>query len=144
MVVEAEGCVSEIPRKEGWALLQAWRKIYCAPVSAAFGKRILDGSGGYSWHTFSYNHFPHVAGRRALREYSARPARELLVLPERSSSAAFRCSSAVPPDFSHLRDNLYIVPSDFAWTMVFTHEKEWDGPYFSRAAWGERGISRDC
>ncbi|WP_299393809.1 DUF4275 family protein [Pelagibius sp.] len=142
IVVEAGGCVSEIPRKESWTLLRAWRKLYCAPVPAAFGKRILGVSGGYSWHTFSHNHFPHVAGRQALQEYSAQPARELLVLPERSSSAAFRCSSAVPPDSSRLRFDVYVAPSDFAWTMVFTHENEWYGPYFSRAEWGERGVFR--
>ena len=132
-----------MPRKEAWALLQAWREIYCAPVPTAAGIRIIGGTGGYSWHTFSYDHFPHLTGRQALWEYFAQSASELLVLPERSSAAALCYSNDVPLDFSHLNLDLYVAPSDFAWTMVFTHEGELCGPYFSRAKWGERRVSRD-
>ena len=34
----AGAVVTEIPRKQGWTLLQAWREIYCAPVYEATGK----------------------------------------------------------------------------------------------------------
>jgi hypothetical protein len=121
--------VSEIPRKEAWRLLQAWREIYCARVHAATGKWTR---AGISWHTFSDGHFPSLRGRRALDQYRAQEANGLLVLPEDDHETAIRCTSRAPVDFSGMGD-IYIAPTSFAWTMVFTHEDPDYGPYFARS-----------
>lgn len=135
----AGASATEIPRKEGWALLQAWREVYCAPHHEATGQWVIGGAGGYSWHTFSYEHFPCLEGRRALDAYAAQATSELLVLPERSNSTeALRYVSTSPIDFSGLLLDVFVAPANFEWTMVFTHEEEF-GPYFSRAEWRQRG-----
>ncbi len=60
VAVSAGASATEIPRNEGWALLQSWREIYCAPVHAATGKWI--SGGGPSWHTFSQAGLPRRDG----------------------------------------------------------------------------------
>ena len=130
VAVSAGASATEIPRKEGWALLQSWREIYCAPVHAATGKWI--SGGGPSWHTFSQGPYPSLRGKPAWRKYEAQESVELLVLPEADHVAAIRCASPFPLDFSGLCLDVYVGPPSFAWTMVFTHEHPDYGPYFAR------------
>jgi hypothetical protein len=132
----AGATATEIPRNEGWALLQAWREIYCAPVHEATGKWVY--AGGHGWHTFSNGFFPCVRGHRALDEYHAQNSADLLVLPEDDHCSAIRCTSSSPVDFSGLCLDVYIAPSSYEWTMVFTHDHPTYGPYFSRAEWRDR------
>jgi hypothetical protein len=120
--------ISEIPRKEAWRRLQAWREIYCAPIHSATGKWTLAGIG---WHAFSGGYFPSVRGHRALDQYRIQDSNGLLVLPEDDRETAIRCTSSAPVDFSGMGD-IYIAPESFAWTMVFTHEDPDYGPYFAR------------
>jgi hypothetical protein len=134
-VASAAGAsATELPQKEGWLLLQAWREVYCAPVHEATGKWVR---GGLTWHTFSYGDFPSIRGRDALDQYHAQNSTDLLVLPESDHEAAIRCTSSSPVDFSGLGD-VYISPSSFEWTMVFTHEDPEYRPYFARAEWRDR------
>ncbi len=143
-IVRAAGVMaSEIPRKQGWDLLQAWREVYCAPVKAATGRWVIGGADGYSWHTFSYEYFHCLEGRRALAEYAMQPANEFLVLTERSHDMALRCYGPTLPDFSGLLRDVYVTPPMFDWTMVFTHEGEDFGPYFSRVEWASVRPSRN-
>jgi hypothetical protein len=130
----AGAAITEIPRNEAWLLLQAWREIYCAPVREATGKWVR---GGLSWHTFSHDYFPSVRGRHALDQYHAQDSAGLLVLPESDHEIAIRCTSSSPVDFLGLND-VYIAPSSFEWTMVFTHEHPEYGPYFAGAEWRDR------
>jgi hypothetical protein len=133
-IATAAGAVAtEISRKEGWALLQTWREIYCAPAT---GKWV--NAGRHGWHTFSGGFFRCLRGYRALDEYNAQDAAALLVLPEDDHCAAIRCASSSPVDFSGLYLDVYIAPDSFEWTMVFTHEHPMYGPYFSRAMWRDR------
>lgn len=130
LAVAAGASATEIPRKEGWALLQSWREIYCAPVHAATGR--WTPGGGPSWHTFSQGSYPSLRGKPAWREYEAQESAELLVLPEEDHVTAIRCASPSPLDFSGLFIDVYVAPPSFAWTMVFTHEHPDYGPYFAR------------
>ena len=132
----AGAIITEIEQKKGWTLLQAWREIYCAPVHQATGKWIL--GSGHAWHTFSGGFFPSVKGERALSEYKLLPAADLLVLPEDDHTTAIRCTSRYPVNFSGLCVDVYIAPSSYEWTMVFTHEHPEYGPFFSRAEWCPR------
>ena len=128
----AAGATAElIPRKEGWALLQTWREIYCAPVHETTGKWVH--RGGPSWHTFSHEFFRCFEGKHAFKAYNALESVDLLVLPE--DGLGIRCTSKSPIDFSSLFLDLYIAPTSYEWTMVVTHEHMWLGPYFARAGW---------
>lgn len=39
------------------------------------------------------------------------------------------------PDFRSLYDDIYVWPDGLEWTMAFTHEDNYLGPYFSRREW---------
>jgi hypothetical protein len=125
----AGASATEIPRKEAWRLFQTWCEVYCASIHAATGNWAPDGIG---WHTFSGGYFPSVRGHRAFDQYLAQNSTDLLVLAE---DAAIRCTCSKPVDFSGLGD-VYVAPSSFDWTMVFTHEHPDYGPYFARANLG--------
>ncbi len=133
-IAEAAGAdAAPLPRKQGWALLQAWREIYCAPVQEATGKWCP--GGGPAWHCFSAGYFPAIKGRRALADYAAQSSTDLLVLPDDDHLPSIRCSTPAALDFSGLCIDVYVAPRSYEWTMVFTHEAPDFGPYFSRAAW---------
>lgn len=138
---EAGASADEIPRKEAWALLQAWREIYCAPVHAATGRWVAGGGAQCSWHTFSYEYFPCLKGRKAIAEYGAQPGGDFLVLTEGPLDVALSCVGSTFPDFTGLVADVYVTPPSLEWTMVFTHEGEAFGPYFARAAWVHQGVS---
>ena len=133
IALAAGATATEISRKEGWDLLQAWREIYCAPVHDSTGKWAI--SGGPSWHTFSYGFFPCLRGSRALHEYSIKGPTDLLVLPEDDHIAAIRCKHSSPVNFSGLCIDVYVTLNSYDWTMVFTHEHPSYGPYFSKSEW---------
>jgi hypothetical protein len=39
------------------------------------------------------------------------------------------------PDFRNSGLDIYVWPDGLEWTMAFTHEDGWFGPYFSRREW---------
>ncbi|GAB6140396.1 hypothetical protein JCM14076_11250 [Methylosoma difficile] len=82
----------------------------------------------FLWHIFSYNHYPSTEGDEALKQYSAQFGTEFIVLSN-DRKIAFLTDQL--PDSTSLYD-YYVFPPNFAWTMAFTHEAGWLGPYFAR------------
>jgi hypothetical protein len=108
-----------------------WREVFARGVFEATGEwKHL----GFDWHAFSYTHTPALEGEAALVEYRKVRAGVLLVLPDGPTAPddGVRASFEAPPEFAR-RDALVFPPS-YAWTMAFTHEAGWLGPYFARVA----------
>ncbi|MCY1015537.1 DUF4275 family protein [Pyxidicoccus sp. MSG2] len=127
------GSFQELPRRERWRLMQAWRDVYAASLHAQTGawKR-----GELDWHVFSFGHAHALRGSKAQHAYALEPPGALLVIPESEALPAVRLEGEGLPDFSLLRQDLYVWPPDLAWTMAFTHELPGgNGPYFSRREW---------
>jgi hypothetical protein len=82
----------------------------------------------FMWHVFSGSLFPSLSGAAALAEYEKQVAHECVVLSN-ARDAAF-VTDQRPSDCS-LFDYL-VFPANLAWTMAFTHEDGWLGPYFAR------------
>lgn len=55
------------------------------------------------------------------------------MLPFEEEDLAYKARGPKPLELG--RKDALVVPSDFSWTMAFTHEDGWFGPYFSDAAW---------
>lgn len=92
-------------------------------------------NGGYDWHTFSYGHAPSVCLEQAKEAYRMQDSGLLVVLPDgpsRMKSSAF-LGRGSPPMLSG--SDTLVFPLNLAWTMAFTHEDNWLGPYFSRHEW---------
>jgi len=106
------------------------------------------------WETL-YGNFHHwlrkKQGAKAQFEYSHQSAEKLMIVPFLGNvagphsinkrgprKAAYECrgNGAVPDLSSFANTDFFIVPDDFSWTMIHTHEDYGlGGPYFIRKEW---------
>lgn len=111
----------ELSPQESIQLVEAWLEI--------FGKdRLGTNSKAYLWHIFSANRYPCVSGAEARIQYEQQSAYEYIVVSNRRDSGFVTDQR---PSQCYMRDWL-VFPENFAWTMAFTHEDGWYGPYFAR------------
>jgi hypothetical protein len=82
----------------------------------------------YMWHVFSYGSYPNVALQDALAAYAGVASSEYVVLSNDRDEAYVTDQK---PSACSLSD-YYVFPKNFAWTMAFTHEDGWLGPYFAK------------
>ena len=81
----------------------------------------------YLWHIFSGDRYPCMKGHEALEQYSKQTGAEFIVLSNDRVSALVTDHL---PESSSLSD-YYVFPRNLAWTMAFTHEDGWLGPWFA-------------
>ena len=81
----------------------------------------------YLWHTFSAGRYESVCGKVARDLYLQQIATEMVVLSNDRCSALL---TNVLPESCNAQD-FYVFPTSLAWTMAFTHEDGWLGPYFA-------------
>jgi hypothetical protein len=82
----------------------------------------------FLWHIFSGSVYPSTEGDEALRQYRVQIGTEFIVL---SNDRKLAFVTDQLPDSVSLHD-YYVFPPNLAWTMAFTHELGWLGPYFAR------------
>jgi hypothetical protein len=116
------------------SMRDAWRRVYARPLKRDLGVWIR---AGFDWHVFSYEHTYALERDAATTAYRAENCKELIVFSNDERDLGCRVRLASPPPLDDEQD-VYISPPDFSWTMVFTHEKNWFGPYFSRAIWVDK------
>lgn len=112
---------------------QRWRETFARPLKKATGQWT---HRGFDWHVFSYEYVFSLTGDEARNAYRATRERSLVVVPNLDDSGVgcvIRFEE--PPNLEGRVDDLYLFPESLEWTMVFTHEDGWCGPYFSRKAW---------
>lgn len=100
--------------------VEAWLKSYGADRHGVNAKAFL-------WHIFSAERYPALSGREALAEYEKQVAPEYVVLSN-DRDRAFE-TDALPQGCSFY--DYQVFPRNLAWTMAFTHEDGWLGPYFA-------------
>ena len=106
---------------ETTALLTQWLEAFGADQHGVNAK-------AYLWHIFSGSRYPSLSGAEAMAEYEKQVAVEYVVLSN-DRKTAFATDTL--PQSSSLTD-YYVFPANLAWTMAFTHEDGWLGPYFAR------------
>jgi hypothetical protein len=95
-----------------------------------FGKdRFGVNARAYMWHVFSYERYPSLSGQAAQREYEQHEAPEFWVVSNERDEGFV---TDLLPQSCSLRDWI-VFPVNLAWTMVFTHEDGYLGPYFARS-----------
>jgi Domain of unknown function (DUF4275) len=82
----------------------------------------------YLWHIFSYERYPSSAKAEAQADYQSHLAPEYVVI---STDRDEGFITTTRPTWCSLRDWL-VFPPNLAWTMAFTHEDDWLGPFFAR------------
>jgi hypothetical protein len=88
----------------------------------------VQGIRQYLWHTFSSENYPAVSGDEAEECYAAQSVDEVVVLSNDRDSALL--TNALPTWCSQM--DYCVFPLDLSWTMAFTHEAGWLGPYFAK------------
>lgn len=101
-------------------LVEQWLAVFGADRHGVNAK-------DYLWHIFSAERYPSLSGDAALAMYGTQTEAEYIVL---SNDRKHAFSTDVRPDSCSLSD-WYVFPPDLAWTMCFTHEDGWLGPYFA-------------
>jgi hypothetical protein len=109
--------------REAQQLLEEWIDVYAKNAQGA-------NIEAYLWHTFSAGTFPSVCKREAELRYAEQVAFEIVVLSNDRVSALL---TDVLPTSCNASDYL-VFPKSLAWTMAFTHEDGWLGPYFAKHA----------
>ncbi|MGK0188120.1 MAG: hypothetical protein ACI9R3_003912 [Verrucomicrobiales bacterium] len=113
----------EYNEKETADIRARWLKVYG-------GDRLGGNTKAYLWHVFSGNRYSSVEGDQAVVEYEKQVACEFVILPNEGENAYVLDSRPVERPFA----DFYVFPPNLAWTMAFTHEVGWLGPYFARHA----------
>ncbi len=95
----------------------------------AYGKQSQGvNAEAFMWHIFSGGRYQSLSGTAAREEYVKQSAAAYIVLGN-DRKTAFTTEKL--PSACSLSD-YYVFPPNLAWTMAFTHEDGWLGPYFAR------------
>ena len=113
--------LKEFTKEEAAGLARDWLDV--------FGReRRGMNTGAFMWHIFSGGRFPALENDEARAEYRDQVCCEFIVLSN-DRDAAFLTDTR-PED--RVFSDFYVFPPNLAWTMAFTHEDGWLGPYFAR------------
>lgn len=116
------GVVLEILKEEEAArVIEDWLGIF---ARKRLGCRIKD----YKWHLFSGGFYDAEEGSKAEVAYRSHVAENYLVIDNDESVVLLTDQR---PEKVGLSD-YYVCPCNMAWTMAFTHEDGWLGPYFAK------------
>lgn len=124
--------IEVLDKKSLWKKEREWFSAYCGALKKATGKW---SKGEFRWHVFSYGYYPCVDDAEALDEYSRQKALLFYVVPEIKIwplETAFVTDQLPPKELVNQRMDFYVFPKNLAWTMAFTHEYGWLGPYFAK------------
>ena len=113
-------------------LTNQWISIYAQNAQGANFR-------AYLWHTFSFGAYPSVCKQEAERLYRQQVTAELIVLSNDRRSALL--TDALPTKCDAM--DYLVFPTNFAWTMAFTHEDGWLGPYFAKHAHYDALVAQD-
>lgn len=111
-------------------------RLYSTTEAAEFAKQWMDilctnkqgvNTKAYLWHIFSSGRYLSVSGEEAISRYRQHSAPEYVVFSNDHTLAALTDRL---PETCNLTD-YYVSPLNLAWTMAFTHEDGWLGPYFA-------------
>ena len=111
----------EFTSDEVASLVREWVAVYCRDERSVNCKDFM-------WHIFSGGRYPALEGDQAQSEYTRQTCCEFIVLSNDRDEAFIvdsRPEDRPFPDF-------YVFPPNLAWTMAFTHEEGWLGPYFAK------------
>ncbi|MDR2637703.1 MAG: DUF4275 family protein [Zoogloeaceae bacterium] len=106
--------------KEALKWAERWISVYAQDARGANIK-------AYLWHTFSSGRYPCVCKQEAEDSYRRQIATEIVVLSNSRRSGLL--TDALPTNLACM--DYCVFPVNMAWTMAFTHEDGWLGPYFA-------------
>jgi len=130
--VEPGRLLRRFAEDEALELTNQWINVYAQHAQGANLK-------AYLWHTFSFGAYTSVCKREAELLYEQQVATELVVLSNDRRSALL--TDALPTKCDVM--DYLVFPTNLAWTMAFTHEDGWLGPYFAKHAAYDALVAQD-
>ena len=121
--VEPGRLLRRFTEDEALKLADQWINVYAQDAQGTNLK-------AYLWHTFSFGAYPSVCKHEAELLYKKQIATEIVVLSNDRLSALL--TDTVPAKCDVM--DYLVFPTNFAWSMAFTHEDGWLGPYFAKHA----------
>jgi hypothetical protein len=115
----------DVARKQELETL--WNLVFASEMKKRHGVSVYLG---YRWHGYSYQLHPCLSGQAALEEYLRQRPAPFFIFNE-PMTLCCRCQGATYPDLTNLRDDLYVVHHELRWSMAFTHEQPYIGPFFA-------------
>ena len=97
-----------------------WMSVFCKQKQGLNTKQ-------FKWHIFSGGRYPSITGEASVQEYSKQYANEYILLANNGNLAILTNTKPFECNIS----DFYVFPHNMAWTMAFTHEDGWLGPYFA-------------
>lgn len=111
----------DFTRDEVASLVQQWLNVF---GRARHGINAKD----FMWHVFSGGCYPSLDGEEARDAYLKQICCEFVILSNDRDEAFL---TDMRPEERPCSD-FYVFPPNLAWTMAFTHEEGWLGPYFAQ------------
>jgi hypothetical protein len=111
----------EFTKDEVASLVQQWLEVFARDRKGM-------NTNAFMWHVFSGSRFPALEGEQARVEYLRQVCCEFVVLSNDRHAAFLADTRPEDRPFS----DFYVFPPNLAWTMAFTHEEGWLGPYFAQ------------
>jgi len=112
--------------------LVKWDEIYC-PLLKKQKNDIYYHQ--FKWHVFSYDKYTSLEGDKAISAYNNQTALEYYVVPQLNTwpkEVGFITDELPSSELAKEQKDFYVFPKNMAWTMAFTHENGWLGPYFAK------------
>ncbi len=113
--------LSIFDKAETRSIEEKWLKIFCKNKVGLSTKR-------YKWHIFCGEGYPSLEGDDAQKQYESHFAEKYIVMSNYKDNALL--TDKRPSNLNY--DDVYVFPENYAWTMAFTHEEGWMGPYFAK------------
>jgi hypothetical protein len=113
--------IRQYAEAEAQALATEWLAVFGANAHTV-------NTNAFLWHVFSADCYSSISGAAAIDAYQQQSGVAFVVLSN-DRTVAFVTDKL--PESSSLSD-YYVFPPNMAWTMCFTHEDGWLGPYFAR------------
>ncbi len=83
----------------------------------------------YLWHIFCSDRYPCIEGDEAIATFAQHKVTEYVALSNDKTELALILTEK-PQRLIY--NDFYIFPKNMAWTMAFTHEDGYMGPYFAK------------
>ncbi len=119
--ISPELIIKECNQDESNEYKLKWKKSFCQNKQGANIK-------SYLWHIFSAHKYHSVCKKEARNEYQAHKASEYVIMSNEHELAII---SSKKPENTGYKD-FYVFPINLAWTMAFTHEDDFLGPFFAK------------
>lgn len=122
------GTESIVDEELAISIAKKWHELYLPENKKWAHKK---SAQGFRWETIAFS----SEGEKAQEEYDSHVARTFYIMSEEfgeENYTLYETDSKPDVNAFEIKFDCYVFPKNLAWSMAFTHESGWLGPYFSK------------